>query len=292
MLEPSNSPDGGRVSARRPRRGAGSAGSAAEESADGEPVLGNELRSGDFLAFFVLRLEDLDTPALRGDEKALRADLRYLADLAFHGAERAHEMLAAVENLDFLAVQRGPGSRRRIAAADEVVREIDVARPVDLRLGGAAPALVAGLALVLDDLAVLAGHDEVRRLDHRLDAHGKEPVEIDGPQRVVGADRRLLLQDHRTLVEPVVRAEDGEPGLGIAADDRPVDRARSPVLRQQRGVVLDRALLRNVDELLRRELQDESHDADLHVQCLHFLGRFRALERRELEYLDALLLGR
>src|SRR3989454_6983754 len=54
--------------------------------------------------------------------------------------------------------------------------------------------------------------------------------------------------------------------LRVTPDDRPVDRRWTAVLRQQRRVVLDRAVLGNVDEVLRRELQHESHDAQLCVE--------------------------
>ena len=64
---------------------------------------GREFAGGDLLAVLVLRLEDLDLAALRGDEEALGADLGHLADLALDGAECAKQMLAAVEDLQLLA---------------------------------------------------------------------------------------------------------------------------------------------------------------------------------------------
>src|SRR3974377_1291540 len=173
MVDPSNPADG--------RETGGAAGLAAEESASGDAVLRDELRRGDFLAVFVLGLEHLDAPSLGGHEEALRADFGDLADLALHRAEGAYQMLAAVENLDLFAVQRGPGAWSGIAAAYDVVDEIDVVRPADLRLGGAAPALVARLGLVLHGLAVLAGHHQVGGLEHRLHAHGEEAVEKPPP---------------------------------------------------------------------------------------------------------------
>src|SRR5262249_52101437 len=105
-------------------------GLAAEERAGGGAGLSEEFRCGDFLAVLVLRLEDLDPPPLGSDEEALGADFGDLADFSLHGAEGAHEVLAAVEDLDFLAVERGPRAGRGIAAADQVVDEIDVGRPV------------------------------------------------------------------------------------------------------------------------------------------------------------------
>ena len=140
-------------------------------------------------------------------------------------------------------VVHAPGAGLR--PADQVVDEVDVARPVDPRLGGPAPALVRRLVLVLDGLLVLARGHEVGRFEHRLHAQREEPVEVDRAERVVRADRRLLLQDHRPLVEAVGRAEDRQPGLRLAPDDRPVDRARAAILGQQRRVILDRSALRD-----------------------------------------------
>jgi len=55
-------------------------------------------------------------------------------------------------------------------------------------------------------------------------------------------------------------------------------------------VVLDGAVLGDTDEILRRELQNERHYADLDIQALQRRFRLVALERSKLEYLDALLL--
>jgi hypothetical protein len=135
---------------------------------------------------------------------------------------------------------------------------------------------------------VLAGDDQVRGLQHRLHAHRKQAIEVDRAQRVVLGNLGLLLQDHGAFVEAVVGAEDREAGLLVAAGDRPVDRARAAVFRQQRGVVLDRAVLRDVHEFLRRELEHERHDADVGAAVFHRLRRVGALERGKLEHLQPL----
>ena len=123
-------------------------------------------------------------------------------------------------------------ARRRIAAADQVgAIPVDMGVPVDLGFLVLAPALSC-LRLVLHDLLMPAGDDEVGRLQHGLDAEREQMVEVDGAERV-GADGDRLLQDHRTFVEAVIGTEDGEACLGVALDDRPVDRARAAVLRQQ-----------------------------------------------------------
>src|SRR5205823_6057564 len=54
-----------------------------------------------------------------------------------------------VENLDGLAIEGGPGGRRRVAAADQPVDLLPRFAPVDLGIAGAAAAFVGGLRLVL-----------------------------------------------------------------------------------------------------------------------------------------------
>src|SRR4029077_8019074 len=198
MLDPSNPTARARHgdANKSPARGGagpqGPGGSAAEQGARNDPVLGDEFGGRDVLTVLVLRLDYLDPPALGGHEEALRAVFGDLADLALYRAESTDEVLAAVEDLQLFAADRRPSARRRVAAADEVVSEINVVRPVDLRLRRAAPALVARKGFVLHGLLVLARDDEVRGFEHRLHAHGEEPVEVDAPQCIVGADRCLL----------------------------------------------------------------------------------------------------
>src|ERR1044071_970291 len=96
---------------------------------------GNELGRGQLLAIAELRLAGVDAAALRGDDEAAVPHLDHLADLALHRAEGAHQLLAAVEELQLHAIQRGPGTGRRIGRADQVVDDLHMVRPVDPRLG-------------------------------------------------------------------------------------------------------------------------------------------------------------
>src|SRR5467141_821515 len=226
---PANENATNRGAARRQRRRE----SAPEQAARSEAVLGYKFARGYFLAVFVLRLEDLDSSSLSGHEETRGAEFGNLTDLAFYRAESAEHLFAAVEDLQFLSVQRGPCARRRIAPAYEVIDEVDVARPIDFRLGGAAPAFVARAGFVLNRFAVLAGHHQVGRFEHRRDPHWEQAIEIDAAERVIRAERRLLLQDHGAFVQAVGRPEDGQSGFGVAAYDRPVDRARPAIFRQE-----------------------------------------------------------
>src|SRR6185503_6606140 len=102
------------------------------------------------------RLQHLDVAALRGDLEALRGHVRHGADLAAHVREAPEEDLLRIEDLQRLAAGGGPGARRRVAAADQVVDVVDRLRPVDARFRGAAPALVARVRLVLRGLLMTA----------------------------------------------------------------------------------------------------------------------------------------
>jgi hypothetical protein len=120
--------------------------------------------------------------------------------------------------------------------------------------------------MILLDARRLAGLHQIDRLQHRLDAHGKQPVEIDRAERVVRADVSLLLQQHVAGIEPVVGPEDRQPGLVLALDDGPVDRTRSAVFRQKRGMILDRPLGRNVEKFLWHEQRDEGHHLQFRLE--------------------------
>src|SRR5262245_558029 len=87
--------------------------SGAERGPGGKFERGRKLRGRDFLSILRLRFEHFDPPALRSYEEARRGDLGDFAHFAFHRPERAERMLAGVEDLDPLAVDRGPRARSR-----------------------------------------------------------------------------------------------------------------------------------------------------------------------------------
>src|SRR5207245_3715709 len=84
----------------------------AEDRAHSHASALGPLRRGDLLGFLALHLCDLDLAALAGDAHARVADLGHLADLALHRAEGAHHVLLRAEELQLLAVDRGPCARR------------------------------------------------------------------------------------------------------------------------------------------------------------------------------------
>ena len=126
---------------------------AAEQHPRGESRLGAELARLQFLAVLIAQREDFDLAALRGDAEAVVAQSRSRCRWPLDLGEGARGVFAGVEQLQLLAVEQRPRARRRIAAADQVVDEIDVIVPVDARFGIAAPTFIARLRLVLRTLA-------------------------------------------------------------------------------------------------------------------------------------------
>ena len=139
---------------------------------------------------------------------------------------------------------------------------------------------------------MLARDNQVGRLEHGRHAQRKQTVEIDRAERIVIADGRLFLEDHRTFVQAIGRSENGEAGFGLTLDEGPVDRRWAAELGQQRRVILDGAVLWNVDEFLRSELQHEGHDADVGFGVGQRPRRFRRAQGLELVDLELLFLGR
>ena len=93
---------------------------------------------------------DLDEAALAVHDQRAVVDRHDLAELlALHLGEGAGDALRRVEHEQLLAIERGPGAGCGIAAADQVVDDVDVVRPVDARFRIADDALVAGVRLVL-----------------------------------------------------------------------------------------------------------------------------------------------
>jgi len=67
---------------------------------------------------------------------------------------------------------------------------------------------------------MLSGNHQVRRFQHRLNAHREQALEVHRAERVVGADRVSFCRNHRPFIQIVGRPEDAEAGLRVAADDR------------------------------------------------------------------------
>src|SRR6266851_1079328 len=250
------------------------------------------LSGGYFLAVLEATAQHLDEAALAMDHDACGARIDHFAEArALDLGEGPSDVLARVEQIEAAAIDRRPGAGRRVAAANEVVSDLDMVGPVDARFRRAHPALVCGLALVLMALLRLAGDDEVGRLEQSGHAQREDPVEIEAAHGVVRPDRNFLLQQDGPFVEPFHRPEDAEARAAAPEHDRPIDRGWSAMEWQQRGVELDRAVPRHPGEGLWDEGGDVGHDADIRLepaQRLDRLGRAVTLDRDDRH---ALFLG-
>ena len=172
------------------------------------------------------------------------------------------------------SVVQAPG--RRIAAADQPVDLLPRLAPIDMRVVGAAAAFVGRLRLILFDARRFAGLDQIDRFQHRLDAHREQPVEIDRAERVgVGPIGVFFCSRTSPVSSPL-------SGQKI---DRPV--SFSPLMigqlmalgaaigGQQRGMILDRAVGRDVEEFLRHEQRHERHHLQVRLERAEFLPHLR-----------------
>ncbi len=180
------------------------------------------------------------------------------------------------------SVDQAPGAGLQPRISGSICRQ-DLAQSMRAFSGPQRPSYVA-FEFVLLDARRLAGLHQIDGFEHRLDAHRKQPVEVDGAERVGRADRRLLLDQHVAGIEAVVRPEDRQAGFLFAEDDRPVDRRGAAIGRQQRGVILDRAVGRDVEEVLRHEQRDERHHLQVGLQRLELLPHFGLAVRRRLKH--------
>src|SRR5215472_8064539 len=113
-----------------------------------------------------------------------------------------------IEDLQGLAGQHRPRARCWIATTDQAIDLYPGFPPIDARIVGTTPALVSGLRFILLETWRPASLNQSDRLEHPLHTQREQPVKIDGPQRVIGADRRFLLQKHVAGVEAVVGPKD------------------------------------------------------------------------------------
>ncbi|MNY21101.1 hypothetical protein D3C86_1546230 [compost metagenome] len=79
--------------------------------------------------------------------------------------------------------------------------------------------------------------------------------------RLVGADRGACLQEHGAGIQALLHLHGGDPGLGVAVQDGPLDRGGAAIAGQERGVDVDAAEGRQVQDRLRQDLAvGDDHD--------------------------------
>src|SRR5512138_120811 len=89
------------------------------------------LASADFLAAGGLDAGDLEAAVGADDGEAVAVDGDDLAELAADALRVFRRQRLGVEDAQLCAVDRGPGARRRIAAADQAIDLLPRLAPVD-----------------------------------------------------------------------------------------------------------------------------------------------------------------
>ena len=113
-------------------------------------------------------------------------------------------------------------------------------------------------------LGDLAEFHECERLDQRFRAHRREPLgEI--ACGLVGRDARALFEQHRARVELIDHAHDGDAGLFVAGEHRGLDGRRAAPARKQRRMDVERAELRQRDDLAREDVAVGHDDAEVRL---------------------------
>src|SRR5579871_3297056 len=111
----------------------------------------------DLLAAVGLHAGDLEAPIGANHGEAVRLDRDDLAELAGDPLRVLGGQRLGIEYFELLAVERGPGAGRRIAAADQAIDLLPGLAPVDLGVLRTAAAFISGRRLVLLDAWRLAG---------------------------------------------------------------------------------------------------------------------------------------
>ena len=175
-----------------------------------------------------------------------------------------------------------PGAGRRIAAADQRIDLPPGLAPVDLGVAGTAAAFVGGLRFVLLDARRLAGLHQIDRLQHGLDAHGEQAVEIDRAEGVGAEIGVFFCISTSPVSSPLSGQKIDRP---VSFSPRMIGQLMADgaaIGRQQRGMILDRAVGRDVEEVLRHEQRDEGHHLQVGLERLELLPDLRVLVGRRL----------
>ena len=150
--------------------------------------------------------------------------------------------------------------------------------------------LAAGEALVLRGGRDLAGNVAFERLDEQLRAQvGKAHGQLGGG--LCFADVRLAAQEHSAGIDPGVGEHGGDAGLRFAVQDAPVDGRGAAVGGQQRGVDVDGAHFRHVQQRLGENLPKGGGDDDIRRERTQAGKPFFIAQTLELIHRHAALHG-
>src|SRR5581483_8905223 len=127
---------------------------------------------------------------------------------------------------------------------------------------------------------LLAGREPRERLDERLDVQRTEPW-IEGQRRLGLAERHAPLREDRSGVELGVHAVERDPDLLVAVANRPGDRDRPAVLRQERGMAVDPAERRDGERVGRDLPREAEADDEVGTHGREQRGERAAARRQE-----------
>ena len=91
---------------------------------------------------------------------------------------------------------------------------------------------------------------------------------------IVGLDREFFLEQDVAGIEPGVDAHCGDAGDGLAVCDGPLDRSRTAIFRQQRGVEVDVAESREIEHPLRNDAAVADDDDSVGLESRELSAEF------------------
>jgi hypothetical protein len=175
-------------------------------------------------------------------------------------------------------------------AADLVVHLARRLRPVDagfsrLDLGGIGNPLV-----VLRPAGQGALLKVVKRPHHELRAEFGEAI-VQLPGRLVGTDRGTLHKADGAHVELLLDAHDRNAGLGVAGQKCTLDRRGTPPAWQKRGMNVEAAIMRRIEDRVRQDLPVGHHHASVGVERLEARLLYSASEACRRVHGESLAFG-
>src|SRR6202022_5204793 len=186
-------------------------------------------------------------------DAALRLDRQALADAA---------VAVTPKHLDLDALERHPGPdppdegpHFSIYIFSGHGRRIQLAifRAESRRMRGPDGGLRHGLDATIDQV--------VERPDQQPSPDVRK-VTLESRSNFVSGNRDALLRQDRSRIDASVHLHDGDAGFGVTAEDRPLDRGRPAMARQQRGMDVERSEPRRPDEAPRKKLAEGRRHPD------------------------------
>ena len=151
------------------------------------------------------------------------------------------------------------------------------------RPGGIELELLDGELLGVGRLSHLRLGNRGRDLGKLLD----EELRADADQAVAQLARGVVLQDRNAArrvdgpgVEPGLELHHAHAGLGVAREDRPLDRRRAPPARQQREVHVDETVWQRFEQGDRKQLAERDDHAELGTRRAHVVDDLACFDRR------------